>query len=340
MTDPSASTHGSKSWSLAGTRIGRGERRVVDIPLPATAALGSCALRAIVIRGIHEGPRIWLSGAVHGDELNGIEIVRRAARGIDPNELSGTVIAVPVVNVYGVTTGSRYMPDRRDLNRCFPGSAGGSLGARVARIFMRRIVRHCSLGMDFHCGSDSRTNAPQIRADLDEPETARLARSFSADFSIHAPIRGATLREAALEIGVRMLLFEGGQAGRFEPEIIGVGIRGALNVLDALGMHAKESSSISHDRGQLHAQARGPVEIRSTSWVRADHSGFLIRSVENGARVELGQPLGVIRDTAGYVQAKLTAPKSGHIIGLRLNPVVREGDAVFHIGRENNEEPS
>jgi predicted deacylase len=276
-----------------------------------------------VIRGRLPGPRIWISGGVHGDELNGIEIIRQTLAGIRPYRLAGTIFAAPIVNVFGFITESRYLPDRRDLNRSFPGSPRGSLAARIAHLFMREIVSRCDAGIDLHTGSDHRANMPQIRADLDDPATRGLARAFGAPVAVNSTTRDGSLRAVAGAMGVPVLVYEGGEAHRFDEDAIEAGVMGVRRVLAHMGMI----------EDPVAAPAEEPREARGTRWVRAGRSGILRVEVHLGDVVEKGQRLGFIGDTYGQRPLAVRAPVNGMVIGITRNPIVNRGDAVANVAR-------
>ena len=278
------------------------------------------SLPVSVIAGRRPGPRLWLSAAIHGDELCGIEIVRQVLEPITPDALCGAIVAVPVVNVFGFTTGSRYLPDRRDLNRSFPGSPRGSLAARLAHLFMRDVVRDGSYGIDLHTGAEGRTNLPQVRGDLDDPEVVALATAFAAPVSIHARTRDGSLREAATRAGATVLLYEGGEASRYDHEPIAAGVDGVRRVLAHLGMLDDGDATPPHSHTS-----------RNTTWVRARRSGLLDLDVGLGQRVTEQQQLGVIRDAGGTLEATVRASAGGIVIGTATSPLVHQGDAVVHI---------
>ncbi|MFP3949254.1 MAG: succinylglutamate desuccinylase/aspartoacylase family protein, partial [Longimicrobiales bacterium] len=196
---------------LPGTR----EHLKLPVARLTTGSLLSVPLE--VVHGRKPGRAVWLSGAIHGDELDGVEIIRRVLDRLRPETLDGTVVAAPIVNVYGFESGSRYLPDRRDLNRSFPGGKKGSMASRIAHLFMTEVVESCDYGVDFHCGSDQRENLPQVRADLEDEEILRLALAFGAPVVLHNSPPDGSLRKAALEAGARVILYEAGEAGRFTP---------------------------------------------------------------------------------------------------------------------------
>jgi predicted deacylase len=233
------------------------------------------------------------------------------------------------VNALGFVNGDRYLPDRRDLNRCFPGSARGSLGSRTAHIFMSEVVSRCSVGIDFHSGSDHRTNLPQIRADLHDETTHRLAAAFAAPVMMHAPTRDGSLRKAAAKTGASVLLFEGGEAWRFSKDAIDVGVRGVTRVLAHVGVAPLAATEPTSE----------PYVLRTASWIRTPQSGIARLDVELGEFVEPRQSLGVVADAIGNQERIVRARTAGVVIGRNESPVVHRGDALVNIGRRGpNEE--
>ena len=280
------------------------------------------ALPVTVVNGARPGKHIWLSAGIHGDELNGVEIIRRVLARLDPKNLAGAVIAVPIVNVFGFIHQSRELPDGRDLNRCFPGSPRGSLASRLAHLFMNEIVSQCQYGIDLHTGSNHRANLPQIRADLADPETRRCANAFAPSVLLQSRLRDGSLREAAVRRGIHVLLYEAGEQLRFHRPAIEVGVHGTERVLSYLGIASESSPPLAS------------LPIREASdgrWVRASCSGILHLETELGQNVVKGQLLGKIRDAFGDRAARVKAPISGLVIGLVTNPLVRQGDALIHV---------
>jgi predicted deacylase len=278
-----------------------------------------------VVRGKRSGPRLFISAAIHGDEINGVEIIRRLLKLPKLKRLNGTIIAVPIVNVHGLINHSRYLPDRRDLNRSFPGTETGSLAARLAYLFMQEIVSQSTHGIDLHTGAIHRTNLPQVRANLDDEETNRLARAFDVPVIISSNLRDGSLREAAAEYGIPMLLYEAGEALRFDEVSIRAGVKGIINVMRALAM-LPPSSRITHKHTE-------PVVARSSSWVRAPDSGILRAMVAPGSRVKKDTLLGVIADPFGESEVKILSSFNFIVIGRTNLPLVNEGDGLFHIAR-------
>ena len=310
---------------IAGVPVARGERKTVELPIAKLYTHTGFAMPVHVVRGKREGEVLFVSAAVHGDELNGVEIIRRLLRSQALKRLRGTLIAIPIVNVYGFTNHSRYLPDRRDLNRSFPGSASGSLAARLAHIFMEQIVARCSYGIDIHTGALHRSNLPQIRANLDDPRTAELAKAFGVPVLINADTRDGSLREAAAELGIVSLLYEAGEALRFDEVSIRAGVRGVMNVMRVLAMLPGGRSGGS--------RLPAPVVARSTSWVRAPDSGIVRSLAKLGARVSRNQVLGIVSDSFGERETPVVNVADGIVIGLNNLPLCNEGDALYHIAR-------
>jgi predicted deacylase len=310
---------------IGGEVIQRRSRRLLELPLPALYTHTPMNLPVHVLRGAKEGPRLFVSAALHGDELNGTEIIRRLLKQPALKHLRGTLIAVPIVNVYGLIHHSRYLPDRRDLNRSFPGSVKGSLAGRLAHLFMSEIVHKCTHGIDLHTGAINRSNLPQIRANLDDPETARLAESFGVPVLLNSNLRDGSLREAAAEQGIPMLLYEAGEALRFNEVAIRAGLNGIISVMRSMGM-----LPASRSRQKKKPE---PFVARSSTWVRASTSGLFRRVCSLGSRVKRGDVLGLIDDPFGSDETEVTAEASGIVIGCSEIPLIHEGEALFHIAR-------
>jgi predicted deacylase len=308
--------------TIGGIAILPGESKKIDLPVVRLYTDTEIKMPVYVKHARKDGPVIFVSAAVHGDELNGVEIIRRLIRRRSLKLKKGTLIFVPMVNVYGVLNQSRYMPDRRDLNRVFPGSARGSLAGRLAHIFLSEIVSKCDYGIDLHTGAIHRSNLPQVRANLDDAETRQMAEQFGVPVLLNSNLRDGSLRESAVEHGVKILLYEAGEALRFDELSIRAGEKGVLNVLGHLGMIAER---------KLPNKKITPFIAYSSSWVRADTSGFVDNKVDNGDQVIKGQVLAEIGDSFGEVQSKVLAGREGIIIGKQNIPLVQEGDAMFHI---------
>ena len=291
----------------------------MEIPVARLPTGTWLSMPVTVFHGRAEGPRVWLSAAIHGDELNGVEIVNSVMRELDVKALRGTVVAVPVVNVFGFINQSRYLPDGRDLNRSFPGSKRGSLAARLAELFIRHIVEGSDVGIDFHSGTANRTNLPQIRADLEDKQTRRLAKVFGAPVMLHARTRDGSLREGAARKGITTLLFEGGESHRFEDSVIQAGVDGAMRVMSALDMIDGST------------RRKKTTWAENAKWVRSRRAGLVRAQVGLGDVVELGQVLATISDVRGGRSTVIKSTTSGIVVGMTKIPIVTQGDALFNV---------
>ena len=297
-----------------------GRKIQIELPFAKVVTGATESLPVKVINGRSAGPNVWLSAAIHGDELNGIQIIRRVIKELDAKMLRGAVIAVPIVNPLGFITQSRYLPDRRDLNRSFPGSARGSTASRLAHLFMEQVVDQCSVGIDLHTATNHRINHPQLRANLDDPTTLELARAFAAPFSIHARLRDGSLRQAAAERDKTVLLYEAGQAHRFDDDAIEIGVVGVMRTLRALGMIDVRLPRVRQTR-----------LIRRTRWVRARRGGIADIQVALGQHVVNGETLASISDAFGMRPTQVKASETGWVIAQSLRPLVNSGDSLVHI---------
>lgn len=314
------------TFEIGGVEIPRGSNLIVSIDLPKLYNTPT-TLPLRVIRGKKDGPTVFVSAAIHGDELNGIEIIRRLRKLTILKKLRGTLILVSMVNVYGVMNLSRYLPDRRDLNRSFPGSSKGSLAARIAKIFFDEVVSKCSLGIDLHTASIHKSNLPQVRTNIDNEYTFGLAKAFEAPVVLHSELRDGSLRAVAQERGVPILLYEAGEALRFNEQSIRIGVKGIVNVLRENGMLPKALSKRSH---------KTPVITRESRWIRAIESGMLRTIKALGDTVEKGEIIAYIDEPLDDENFAIEAPFSGIIIGKSEIPLIQEGDAIFHIAKFKN----
>lgn len=323
-----ASRSARAPFEIAGNRVTAGKRMRMELPIGNLMSGTPVALPLIVVHGKKEGPVVWLSAAIHGDEICGVEIIRQVLDAINSPSMAGTVIAAPVVNVHGFNTNDRYLPDRRDLNRSFPGSQRGSLASRIAYLFTKEIVKRSGLGIDLHTGSDLRTNLPQIRCDIDHGPTLELANVFGAPIVIDARLRDGSLRQAAVEEGKTMLLFEGGEASRFDPAAIAVGTAGVLRTLNHVGV-----TDVEVPLGQR------SLFSRSTSWSRASNSGIVHLDARLGELVSAKQQLATIYDPFGKSLGKIKSKYDGIVIGHSQAPLVNRGDAISHVARIMTDAP-
>ncbi len=316
-----------KPFKIANETIVPGARETLCLPIPGQSPYTPLAMPLHVVHGKRDGPVLFVSAAIHGDEINGIEIIRQLLRVRALERLKGTLLCVPIVNVHGFLNHTRYLPDRRDLNRSFPGAEHGSLAARVARVFAEEIVDRSTHGIDLHTGANNRTNLPHVRANLDDPACEALALAFGTPVVINANLRDGSLRQYALEKNIPLLLYEAGEALRFDRISIRAGLRGTLNVMRNLGMLPRRKST---------APRVPVVEARGSTWVRAPQTGLMRTSIALGARIETGQSLGIIADALGDIESEVTAPETGIIVGRNNLPVVNEGDALFHLATFSN----
>jgi predicted deacylase len=310
-------------FEVGGVSVRPGSHQLVKIALPELHSETQVNMPVYVYHGKREGPVLFISAAIHGDEINGIEVIRRLLSLPAIKRLRGTLLAVPVVNVFGFDNHSRYLPDRRDLNRSFPGRQKGSLAARVANTFMTEIVEKSDLGIDLHTAAIHRDNFPQIRADLKDPQLYKLARAFAAPVLLHSAAPEGSLRGSAIEESVPIMVFESGEALRFDEVSIRVGVRGVLNVMRAMSMLPQGKAR----------KTRPSVLLQSSSWVRASTSGIMRAQSGLGDMVHKGDTLGFISNPASQSDVEIKATTDGIIIGRSNIPLVYEGEALFHIGR-------
>ncbi len=310
-------------FKIGGYIVKPGETQTLELHVGKLYTHTPMTIPVRVISGKREGPRLFVCGAIHGDEINGVEIIRRLLAHKSLAKLRGTLVALPVVNVHGFISLSRDLPDRRDLNRSFPGNENGSLASRLANLFTQEIVEKCTHGIDLHTASGHRFNLPQIRACLDTDETLRLAQTFGSPVILDANIRDGSLRQAAVDGGKPFLLYEAGETLRFDEFSIRLGVAGILSVMRELGMLP----------GRPYKSRFKPFVAYASTWVRAPQSGILRVDCPLGAQVSRGDRLGRISDPMGENELEVTAPIKGVIISVLRLPLVNKGDAVFHLAR-------
>ncbi|MDA1000447.1 MAG: succinylglutamate desuccinylase/aspartoacylase family protein [bacterium] len=310
-------------FEIGGQGVPPGEQRTIDLPLSLLFDHTPVTMTVKVVHGRRPGPRLFVSAAIHGDEINGVEIIRRLLLSPTLFRMRGTLIAVPVVNVYGFISRTRYLPDRRDLNRSFPGSTNGSLAAQLASLFTEQIVRRCTHGIDLHTGAIHRPNFPQIRCDLTKPEIREMSRAFGAPVTLHADPLEGSLRDVVRDMNIPIVLYEGGEALRLDELAIRVGLNGILGVMSEIGMTRKRRS----------LRKVQPLEVHSSYWVRAPAGGIFHTVLRGGSTVRENQQVGMIVDPFGESQVEVNARESGVIIGATNLPVVNQGDALVHIAR-------
>ncbi|MFO6447633.1 succinylglutamate desuccinylase/aspartoacylase family protein [Erythrobacter sp. NE805] len=312
----------AEPFAIAGQSVAPGTQADVAFPITTMANGASSSLAVRVLHGAWPGPRVFVSAAIHGDEIIGTAVVQRLAQTLRPEALSGTVLLVPVANIFGFITHSRYLPDRRDLNRSFPGSAGGSLAGQLAHIFAQEVVKRCELGIDIHSAAINRYNLPQIRIAAGHRRLVELAMAFGAPVIIESPLRDGSLRDLAQGHGVDMLLMEAGEALRFDRLSIETGVEGVTRVLAHLGM-------IEADDGL--SSVGIPARANRTVWVRAPRGGVAQMVRTSGDPVRKGDVLACVAGLFGEEAEEIVSPLDGIIIGHATLPVVHQGDALFHI---------
>ena len=311
---------------IGGVTIPKNKETKLNLQLPKMYSTPT-QLPVRVIRGRVDGPVVFVSAAIHGDELNGIEIIRRLRKLSILKKLKGTLILVPIVNIYGTMNLSRYLPDRRDLNRSFPGSSKGSLAGRVAKIFFDEIVSKCDLGIDLHTASIHKSNLPQVRTNIENEYTFNLAKAFEAPVVLHSQLRDGSLRSVAQESGVPILLYEAGEALRFDENCIRIGVKGIINVLRANNMLPKVIRKKA---------ARTPVITKMSKWIRSSHSGMIRTIKALGETVKADEVIAFIDDPFEDESYEIRSIFDGVIIGKSEIPIIQEGDAVFHIAKFRN----
>lgn len=312
----------NKSIEIGGTTVKPGTRVNIDLPVADLYTSTSLNMPVQVICGRKAGPVLFVSAAIHGDELNGVEVVRRLLKRRILGSIRGTLIAIPIVNVHGFLNQSRYLPDRRDLNRSFPGSKKGSIASRLADLFITQVVSKADYGIDLHTGAINRSNLPQIRANLDDPATLKIAEAFGVPVIINSDIRDGSLRACAYDRGMPVLIYEAGEALRFDEISIRAGMRGIVNVMRQIGMLPLSRKT----------KAVLPVVARSTSWLRAPSSGIVTAKTRLGDSVRKDQRLASVSTPLGDEEDYVIAPFDGIVIGKSNLPLTHEGDALFHVG--------
>ena len=307
---------------IAGHRIEPGETRELRLEASELYTADPLYVPMTAVRGTEPGPTVFLTAAVHGDELNGVAIIRDLLIEQDLAALRGTILAIPVVNVPGFIRQSRTLPDRRDLNRSFPGHAGGSLTARLAHLLYKEVISKSDFGIDLHTAGGERSNYPQIRVDLGHPDSAKLAQAFGCPVIVHGRGPKGALRRTAVSAGVPTIAYEAGSPRVFERRHIDVGLAGVMNVLRHLGLLPG-----------IPVEPPIRIGVRTSTWLRAQAGGMIDLQVGLGEPVERGQAISVNTNPFGHERSTLTAPAAGLVLGLSRHPLVHPGDAVCHLAR-------
>lgn len=312
----------TEPFLFAGVSVLPGTRHRVNVPLPDLNNGAPMSMPVVVYHGVEDGPVVWISAVIHGDEINGVDIIRGLLPHLSPAQMRGTLLVVPSVDVYGLIQGSRYLPDGRDLNRSFPGSKSGSLASRVAHRFKVAVVERCDAGIDLHTAAVGRVNYPQVRGELADETFAALAAAFAARVTMNARTIEGSLRKLARSRGIPYVLYEGGAANRFEPDATAIGVDGCRRVLRHLGL-VDDAPDAAHE----------PILVNKGTWLRAPASGVIDFSTSLGAEVTKGQVVATITDTFGDNPTKVKSSTSGIVVGMATNPLVHGGEAMVHIGK-------
>ncbi|QOD60805.1 succinylglutamate desuccinylase/aspartoacylase family protein [Polaribacter haliotis] len=313
----------SKPFILLGKEIPEGERTVLDLKVAKLHTRTTVNVPVIIERSTNPGPVVLLLAGIHGDETNGVGIIREIINQKINKPKNGTIICIPVFNIFGYLIQTREFPDGRDLNRMFPGSASGSLASQFAYQFTKEIAPHVDYVIDFHTGGGERDNISQIRCSKDDEKALELAKVFNPPMIVFSNNIAKSLRDTLNKMDKTILLFEGGKSKELNPTVINEGVNGTKNVLIRLGLI----------EGELSVKAT-PVYVKKAKWLRAQHSGMFQIRVRNGAFVKKKEVLGVIQDPFGEFKKKIYAPDNCHIFCVNQTPIVNKGDALFHISLE------
>ncbi|MEO9485272.1 MAG: succinylglutamate desuccinylase/aspartoacylase family protein [Ekhidna sp.] len=309
--------------TIAGETIDPGKEKQILAVISKLPTRTEIEIPIIVSRSKKPGPTLLLMGGMHGDEINGVEIVRRLIANRYNRPEIGTVICIPIFNVYGFLNFSRQVPDGKDVNRSFPGTRSGSLASQLAFHFRKEILPVIDLGLDFHTGGARINNYPQIRGLMDNPKNLAMAKAFGAKYIINSPLREKSLRKEAGKLNKSILVYEAGESLRLRKHAIDEGVNGALRVMKHLGMRSEAPNTIGE-----------PIMISKSKWIRARAAGLYYSYVRSGEQVEIGQKLGLIAGPFGEFERPIKSTVKGHVIAVNNNPVVNRGDALMHIGEE------
>ncbi len=311
-------------FEFCNEKVAPGEARIINIPLSNLATHTPMNLPVHVTHGRRDGPVLFVSAAIHGDEIIGVEIIRRLLKLKALKRIRGTLMLIPIVNVYGFIAHERYLQDRRDLNRCFPGTTKGSLASQIAKRFMTEVVERSDVGIDIHTALVNRHNLPQIRGDLSKRRVLEMGKAFGAPLLLNSNLRDGSLRQAGQEVDVDILLYEGGEGLRFDERSVKTGVRGVLRVMQYLGMLGKDVVKPSKTI---------PVIAQSASWVRAPEGGIVRFHKRLGERISEGEVMGVVADPFGKKETEIIPAFDGVLIGINKLPIVNQGDAIFNIAK-------
>jgi len=316
----------TKAFSILGREIQKGESASIELEVAKQHTRNSITISIIIERALLEGPTILLMGGVHGDEINGVAIVRDMIRNSYNIPKRGTIICIPILNVFGYLNLSREFPDGRDLNRMFPGTAKGSLASQFAYTFTKEIAPLVDYVIDFHTGGADRENFPNIRCVLQEEKEFELAKIFGAPFIVNSDYLQHSIRYTITKMGKTMLLFEGGKSNSLDHSVIDYGVEGALNVMKYLKIRG----------GRINKKTK-PIVITKSKWIRSPHSGMFQYYVKNGTFVNKKTVIGKILDPYGEFEKRITVPFDCYIYAINTAPIVHRGDALFHISAESKQ---
>jgi len=313
----------NKTITIFKETIEPGESKTINMEIAELHTMTKLKIPIVVKRSKIEGPTVLLTAGMHGDEVNGTEIVRQIIiQGINKPQI-GTIICIPIINILGFLNQTREFPDGRDLNRVFPGSKTGSLASRFAYYLLEEVIPNVDYAIDFHSGGASRFNAPQIRVVPDNAELKALANVFNAPFTVYTNQISGSFRNSCTKLGIKMLLFEGGKSINFNNDVTHQGVEGTKRLLEHLGMLNPKKKTIKQEKDSIH--------IDKSSWIRAKTSGMLHGLIPIGSYVEKGSVLATISDPFGKIEKKVKSPHSGYIINVNDAPMVYQGDAIYHI---------
>ncbi len=305
-----------------GATILPGESKDVNLPVSESYSGMTVQIQIQVHRAIEDGPTIFIAAALHGDEINGTGIIRQLIKDDEFNLRKGTVVLVPVLNLLAFDRHSRYLPDRRDLNRCFPGLENGSLASRMANRIFTEIVHRCDYGIDLHTASVRRTNYPNVRGNMSDPQVRQLAKCFGTELILNSKGPKGSFRREACQAGCPTIIMEGGEVWKVEPGIVKTGVRGIKNVLRHFEMI---EGTIESPEFQ--------VVIETSRWIRAEKGGFLQFHVKPGDMVEKGQPLVTNSTLLGHDFSTLYSPFNAVVIGMTSLPAISPGEPICNLGK-------
>ena len=313
----------SKPLVILKETILAGESKTINMEIAKLHTMNKLKIPIIVERSKLDGPTVLFTACLHGDEINGTEIVRQLIIQKINKPKRGTIICIPIINIFGFINKTREFPDGRDLNRVFPGSKTGSLASRFAYYILKDIIPHVDYAIDFHAGGASRFNAPQIRIVPENPELKKLSDVFNAPFTLYSKNISGSFRNSCDRLGVKMLLFEGGKSLDINEEVTNDAIEGTKRFLDHLDM--------LNPRKKANIKSKKPIYIEKSNWVRAKYSGMFHGMVKIGSFIKKGELIATISDPYGKVEHKMKAPHDGYVINVNDAPIVYQGDAIFHI---------